>query len=127
MALGYTTFDDSKRSFEQTGLTGEVRRYTTTSMEFPCFIICSTPLKPVRMHSLETLKLMFPKSKMYDSEMAGQMIHIYFNQEDKTAKLGLIQPTQVKTFLRLFADNEVDGYLTKDQKLDGMYLYILAE
>ena len=70
---------------------------------------------------------MFPKSKMYDSEMAGQMIHIYFNQENKTAKLGLIQPTQVKTFLRLFADNEVDGYLTKDQKLEGMYLYILAE
>lgn len=127
MALGYTPYDDSKRSFEQEGLTGEVRRYTTTSMEFPCLIICSTAQKPVRRNNLEALRLMFPKSRMYNEDLANSMIHIYFNQGDKTAKLGLIQPSQVKTFLRLFADNDVDGYLTADKKLEGMYLYILSD
>ena len=127
MALGYAVYDDKNRSFEQKGLTGEVRRYTTTNMEFPCLIICSTPDKPVRMHSLEALKIMFPKSQMYDEEVANSMIHIYFNQGEKTAKLGLIQPNQVKTFLRLFADNNVDGYLSQEKKLEGMYLYILSE
>lgn len=127
MPLGYEVYDDSKRSFEQEGLTGEVRRYTTTSMEFPCFIICSTPAKPVRMYSLETLRMMFPKSKVYNEELANSMIHIYFNQGEQTAKLGLIQPNQVKTFLRLFSDNDVDCYLTAEQKLEGMYAYILSE
>lgn len=127
MPLGYDTFDESTRSFEQDGLTGDVRRYVTTNMEFPCFIICSTPDKPVRMFTLETLKLMFPKAKLYDEAVANSMIHVYFNQGDKTAKLGLIQPNQVKTFLRLFQDNEIDGYLSKDQKLEGKYLYILSD
>lgn len=127
MPLGYETYDDSQRSFDQDGLTGEVRRYVTTNMEFPCFIICSTQEKPVRMYSLETLKLMFPKAKLYDESVASSMISVYFNQGDKTAKLGLIQPNQVKTFLRLFKDNEVDCYMSRDQKLDGMYKYVLAE
>lgn len=127
MALGYAPYDDSKRSFEQEGLTGQVRRYTTTSMEFPCLIICSTPEKPVRRHSLDALRMMFPKSRMYDEDVANSMIHIYFNQGEQTAKLGLIQSNQVKTFLRLFANNDIDGYLEADKKLDGMYLYILSD
>lgn len=126
MALGYEVYD-SKRSFEQAGLTGEVKRYTTASMEFPCLIINSTPEKPVRRHSLETLKKMFPKSQLFDEDVANSMIHVYFSQSGKTARLGLIQPNQVKVFMRLFADNDVDGFLTEDKKLDGMYIYILSE
>lgn len=127
MALGYDVYDDSKRSFDQNGLTGEVKRYTTASMAFPCLIICSTPEKPVKLHNLETLRMMLPKSKLYDEDMAKSMINIYFNQGDKTAKLGVIQPKQVKTFLKLFKDNDVDGYLSSDKKLEGMYLYVLSE
>lgn len=126
MSLGYEAYKDD-RSFEQKGLTGEVRRYTTTNMEFPCLIICSTEEKPIRRHSLETLHMMFPKAQLYNEELAKSMIHIYFSQGDKVAKLGLIQPNQVKSFLRLFADNEVDGYLSQDNKLEGMYLYVLAD
>lgn len=127
MPLGFETYDDSKRSFDQDGLTGEVRRYVTTNMEFPCFIICSSQEKPVRMYSLETLRMMFPKAKVYDESTAQAMINVYFNQGDQTAKLGLIQPNQVKTFLRLFKDNDIDCYLTADKKLDGMYMYVLAD
>lgn len=127
MSLGYDVYSGEGRSFEQSGLTGEVRRYVTSSMEYPCLIICSTAEKPVRRHSLETLRMMFPKSELYDEEVAKSMIHVYFNQGDKTARLGIIQPNQVKTFMRLFADNEVDGFLSPDEKLDGMYIYILSE
>ena len=127
MPLGYDVYDDKQRSFDQNGLTGEVQRYTTTSMAYPCLIICSTPEKPVKMHSLETLRMMFPKSRLYDEEVANSMINVYFSQGGKTAKLGLIQPNQVKTFLRLFDNNIVEGWLTEAKKLDGMYLYILSE
>lgn len=127
MPLGYDVYDESQRSFEQSGLTGEVQRYTTTNMEYPCFIICSTPDKPVLMYSLNTLRMMFPKSKLYNAELADSMINVYFSQGGKTAKLGLIQPNQVKTFLKLFSDNQVDCYLSQGKKLEGMYMYILSE
>lgn len=127
MALGYDVYDNKERSFDQTGLTGEVRRYVTASMEYPCLIICSTPEKPVRRHRLETLRMMFPKSQLYDDEVANSMIHVYFNQGDKTARLGIIQPNQVKTFLRLFSDNDIDCFLTPDKKLEGMYIYTLSD
>lgn len=127
MALGYDVYDDSSRSFDQKGLTGDVKRYTTASMSFPCLIVLSTPEKPVKRHNLETLHMMLPKSKLYDEEAAKSMINVYFNQGGKTAKLGVIQPKQVKTVLQLFKDNDVDGYLSRDEKLEGMYLYVLSE
>lgn len=126
MALGYDVYEDD-RSFEQKGLTGQVRRYTTTNMNFPCFIICNSDEKPVKAHSINTLKKMFPSLKTYDESVANSLIHIYFNQADKTAKLGVIFPSQVKTFLRLFEYCDVDGYMNSDTKLDGMYRYVLAE
>ena len=70
---------------------------------------------------------MFPNTKVYDESIANSLIHIYYNQGSQTAKLGVIQPNQVKTFLKLFENCEVDGYLSSEEKLDGMYLYVLAE
>lgn len=125
MALGYDVYED-KREFEQKGLTGNVRRYTTTKMYFPCFILCSSNEKPVPLHSIETLRRMFPTSKIYDEVVANSLIHIYFNQGEKTAKLGCIQPNQVKTFLRLFDGCDIDCFLNKDKQLTGMYMYVLS-
>lgn len=125
MGLGYDVYEDD-RDFEQEGLTGNVRRYTTESMKFPCFVVCSTEEKPVKMPSILTLKRMLPTNNAYDETVSNNMIHIYFNQGDRTVVLGAIQPNQVKTFLRLFADNEVEGYLSDKERLEGMYLYVLA-
>lgn len=125
MALGYEVYED-KRDFEQKGLTGDVRRYTTTKMVFPCFILCHTEEKPVPLHSVETLKRMFPTSKVYDETIANSLIHIYFNQGETLVKLGCIQPNQVKTFLRLFENCEVDCFMEQDKKLEGMYMYVLS-
>lgn len=126
MALGYEVYED-KREFEQKGLTGDVRRYTTTKMSFPCFILCSSDCNTVPSHSIEVLHKMFPTSKIYDETLTDSMIYIYFNHEDTTVKMGAIQPGQVKTFLRLFEGCDIDCYLNADKKLEGMYMYVLAE
>lgn len=125
MALGYETYEDD-RDFKQEGLTGNVRRYTTTKMDFPCYILCSSDENPIKLHSIETLKQMFPNMKVYDETIANSLIQIYFNKDDKTVKLGAIQPSQVKTFLKLFDGCDIDGFLDKDTKLENMYLYVLA-
>lgn len=125
MSLGYEVYED-ERDFEQKGLTGNVRRYSTTKMIFPCFILCSEENNPVPLHSIETLRRMFSTSKIYDESIANSLIHIYFNQGNQTAKLGSIQPSQVKTFLRLFDGCNIDCYLNKDEQLTGMYMYVLS-
>lgn len=126
MSLGYETYEDN-RDFEQAGLTGEVRRYTTTKMEYPCYILCSTERNPIKLHSVATLKKMFPSLKVYDESVADSLIHVYFNQGSQTAKLGMIMPNQVKTFLKLFEGYCIEGYIDKDTPLKDMYLYVLAE
>jgi hypothetical protein len=125
MALGFDTYEDN-REFEKKGLTGDVRRYTTAKMEFPCFILCSSEEHPIQMHSIDALRRMFPTSKVYDETIANSLIHIYFNQGDRTAKLGCIQPGQVKTFLRLFDGCDLDCFLNSEKQLTGMYMYILS-
>jgi hypothetical protein len=126
LSLGYDVYNDD-RDFEQKGLTGSVRRYTTSSMQFPCYILINSEEKPIKSYSIETLRQMFPISKVYDESLANSLIHIYFNQGDKTVRIGAIQGSQVKTFLKLFENNDIDGYISENQKLEGMYLYVLSE
>ena len=126
MALGYSVYEDD-RDFEQRGLTGEVQRYTTAGMKFPCLILVNTTEKPLKMHSIDTLKRMFPNSKVYNEELNESLINIYVRQGDKTVSIGMIQSNQVKTFLKLFENNEVVGYIDADTELKDMYLYVLSE
>jgi hypothetical protein len=126
LSLGYDVYEDN-RDFEQKGLTGDVRRYTTSSMKFPCYVLVNSEEKPVKSYSIDTLRQMFPALKQYDETLTDSMIHIYFNQDDKTVRLGAILGSQVKTFLKLFENNDIDGYISKDEKLEGMYLYVLSD
>lgn len=121
MALGYDTFED-KREFESQ----KVTRYATTSMSFPCYVIHMTPEHPIKRYTLEMLQHMFLSS--VSTAEAGQdlSIHIYIVKDSMTAKVGQIQPEQVKSFLRLFESNEIDGYFTEDTLLTGDLLYALA-
>ena len=126
MVLGYEVYED-ERDFEQKGLTGNVSRYTLTKMSYPCYILCSSDEKPIQLHSIEVLKKMLPTSEIYDESIANSLISIYFNQGGRTAKVGCIQPSQVKTFLKLFEDCDVDCFLDKDTQLKGMYMYVLSD
>lgn len=126
MALGYETYEDD-RDFEQDGLTGEVKRYAIESMNFPCYIINCDDEHTVEAFKIKVLRNMFSAVKAYNEEEAKLAISLYFHQGDKTAKLGQIYPKQVKSFLKLFESNFIEGFLSADKKLEGDYLYILAE
>lgn len=121
MALGYDTFED-EREFESQ----KVTRYATTNMSFPCYVIHMTPERPIKRYTLEMLQRMFQSS--VSTAEAGQdlSIHIYIVKDSTTAKVGQIQPEQVKSFLRLFEDNEIEGFYTEDTLLIGDLLYALA-
>lgn len=125
MALGYEVYEDN-RNFEQDGLTGDVKRYVTEKMEFPCYIIVATPDNIVENYKISVLTRMFANIKTYNEDDANSSISLYFNQGDKTVKLGKIFPKQVKSFLKLFEGNIVDGFYDKDTKLTDDYLYVLS-
>ena len=127
MSLGYDVYDSSNRSFEQEGLTGEVRRYTTEKMNFPCYIVLASEEKPVEQYKISVLKKMAITTQVYDEDIAKSMIYIYFNYGNRTVKLASIQAKQVKAFLKLFEANDIDGYFDKDTLLKGDHLYVLAD
>lgn len=127
MALGYDTFEDD-RDFEQKGLTGKVSRYTTEKMSFPCYIIDADSGQKVEAYKIKVLKNMtanIGSSKNIDIE--DDMINLYFSQGGQMARLGKICPKQVKSFLKLFEGNKIDGFFDKDTPLNDDYLYVLAE
>ena len=126
MSLGYDVYEDN-REFEQKGLTGEVKRYTTGKLDYPCYIIYSEDDNQVEMYKIQVLRQMFSTSKTYVESDAKSMINLYFSQGSKMAKLGIIQPKQVKSFLKLFESNIVEGYYDADTVLKDDYLYVLAE
>lgn len=125
MALGYETYDDN-RDFEQEGLTGNVRRYVTESMTFPCFILVAEEDKQVEIVKIKVLKQMAEVVETYNEEEANSLISVYFSSGDKTAYLGKIQPRQVKSFISLFSTNTVVAYYDKETLLEGDMRYVLA-
>lgn len=126
MALGYETYEDN-RDFEQKGLTGNVARYSTENMSFPCYIICATSDNKVDMYKIQVLKKMFINSSNFDEEVMLSAINVYYNQDNQTIRLGKIFPKQVKSFLKLFEGNIIEGYYDKDNKLEEEYLYVLSD
>lgn len=123
MSLGYETYEDN-RDFQQNGITGDVKRYTTESMEYPCFIVKLG--NTTSRYKINVLKQMFSASRNYDEELVNSSINIYFNSEERLIHFGRIFPAQVKSFLKLFESEEITGFLNKDKVLKDKYLYILA-
>lgn len=126
MSLGYDVYEDN-RDFEQKGITGNVSRYTTTNMEYPCLIVCATEEKPVEMYKIEVLRKMFASVAVFDEEQSKLKITIYYSQDERLVRLGVIQPKQVKSILKLFESNVVEGFYDSDTLLRDDYLYVLSE
>ena len=123
--LGYDVYED-KRSFEKEGLTGNVKKYTTEKMSFPCFVIVSDEEHKVPLFKIKTIKQMSSTVDIYNEEEAKMAMDIYFTDNVKVVSICKIYPRQVKSFLKLFNDNKIDGYYDKDTKLEGDMLYILS-
>lgn len=124
MSLGFETYEDN-RNFEKSGLTGVVKRYTTESIEYPCFII--TLSDSIAKYKLDVLRRMFAMSGSFNENLTNLSIGIYFDSGDNLIKFGKIYPAQVKSFLKLFETEKIIGFYSKDKVLENEYLYVLAE
>lgn len=122
MQLGYDVYEDN-REFES----ARVQRYSMTDMMFPCYIVCVSDEKPLKKYTLDILSKMFVRTESYDESVLNSTIHLYFSQGNKTVKFGLIQSSQAKTFLKLFENNDIEGFYDENTALSGDMLYVLAE
>lgn len=122
----YEVYED-KRSFEQEGLTGTVKRYITEKMEFPCFVLASDENHKVESYKILTLKTMCSLSNKLDKNNTETGINLYYSEGEKTVRFGRIMSKQVKPFLQLFNENQVLCFLNKDTELVDQYMYILAD
>ena len=125
MSLGYNVYEDD-RNFNQDGLTGQVNKYATENMSFPCYIIVADDEHKVQMYRIVILKQMSSTVQIYDEEESKLAINIYFYQDGKTVSICKIFPKQVKSFLKLFDECKVIGFMDKDTELNNDLLYVLS-
>ena len=123
MALGFETYEDD-RDFKQAGITGEVTKYPTSKIQYPCYMITSAMPK----YKAEVLQTMVKSINVenYDADFLATRVYIYIALQNKIYKIGQIYAKQVKSFISLCEGEQLIGYLDADTKLDGMYLYTLA-
>ena len=129
MSLGYEIQEDN-RDFEQKGLTGQVSRFSSQDMIYPCYIIRSTDENPVPEYKAEALKGMLNTIKSNSEGQfdinAIQNIMIYMDFQGSRFGLGNIVASQVKSFLSSFEGNDIIGYFDENTELSGQNLYVLA-
>lgn len=123
--LGYEVYEDT-RSFEKVGFSGVVKRYTTESMRFPCYIVDADKTE-IEEYRLKIITNMFKTSSAVDVAEDDSTVSIYVKMQDKTVRLGQINSTQVKAFLKLFETKFVVGYYDENTELLDDYLYVLAQ
>lgn len=126
MALGFDTHVDD-RNFEKEGITGEVTRFAKEEISYPSLTIVGTDDNKVQIHKFKVLPNMFASNDDFNTTCTTLSVNIYYKEGDRTIRLGKILPRQVKTFLRLFDDNVVEGMLDENTPLVGDYLYVLCE
>lgn len=119
--LGYDVVEEN-RSFEAEGLTGNVSRYTQSSLNYPCYIVQS----PFELYKVNVLRSMYTTGSSESSDEDDLGISIYFEQNQKMAGFGKIYPRQVNAFLKLFERNNILGFYNEETPLKGDYLYVLG-
>lgn len=124
MSLGYDINVDN-RTFEQEGITGNVKRFPVEKMMFPNLILINSKDNRIAQHRVKVLPQMFMSTSCEGD--TTNPIGVYFKEEERVLYLGKIFPRQVRSFLRLFAGNDIVGFVDKDTKLVDDYLYVLME
>lgn len=115
--IGYD-IEEYDRNYDKQGITGEVTRYSTGSMQYPCYIVHA----PFERYKVTVLKTMFNQS----GELEEGTIGLYFSNGGNLIEMGKLLPRQVNAFLKLFSDNKVECFYDKDKELKGDLLYTLG-
>lgn len=122
MSLGFDVFE-SDNDYEKEGLTGQVSRYSSVEMNYPCYIVS---MQDIQMCKLLALKGLVATPELLARQEIDTAINIYFQQGEQIAYFGKILPTQVKAFINVFEQDNIKGFISKDKEISGMYLYVLA-
>ena len=123
--LGYEVKEEN-RDFEVDGLTGNVRRYVSEDITYPCFIIELGSDSTISEAQASVLKKMTEASDSYDVESEMKPIQVYISEGEKLISFTKVFPLQVRAFLSLTSNAKVIGYVDKDTMLEGNMLYVLA-
>lgn len=128
MSVGFDVHED-KRTFEQEGITGSISRFAKVDVKYPYFMLVNSSDKKIPLYRIKTLPALLVNSKTREIsvEEDKKSIEVYFRDEDKIVRLGKILPHQVKSFLGLFSEYDVECMLTENQKLTGDMMYILSD
>lgn len=118
MELGYE-IDENQQTFEKPGFTGEVTRYSESSLEYPCIIVQAGFEK----YKLDVLKTMLQRKA--EVPEGTPVTYLYFEHAGNMASVGHLTQEQVKAVLDLFHDNGIRGYFDANTALDGDMVYVL--
>ena len=123
--LGYEVSEEN-RDFEVDGLTGNVRRYITEGVSYPCFIIELNESSSISKAQVSVLRKMTEASDNYDVNSEIKPIQVYISEGDKLISFTKVLPLQGRALLSLTSNAKVLGYVDKDTRLEGDMLYVLA-
>ena len=122
MSLGFDVFE-SDNDYEKEGLTGQVSRYSSVEMNYPCYIVS---MQDMPMCKLLAFKGLVAAPEVLARQEVDTSINVYFKQGEQYAYFGKILPAQVKAFINVFGQDNITGFLSKEKEIKDMYLYILA-
>lgn len=123
--LGYEVSEEN-RDFDVDGLTGDVRRYITEGISYPCFIIELNENSSISKAQVSVLRKMTEASDSYDISSEIKPIQVYISEGEKLISFTKVLPLQVRALLSLTSNAKVLGYIDKDTILEGDMLYVLA-
>lgn len=115
----YGVGEDEGRSAEVKGITGEVSSFTYTNLQFPCILFKEGT--PIPKHKLKIVSNMVKSGNMGEKDTS-----LYFIQNGDVFKIGSLSGNQIMGFLDLMGLDCLEGYLGKENKLEGGLLYSLC-
>lgn len=118
--------EEKKRNYDVEGISGTVTKYATREFEYPCVKIILNAEKPPAQCNIMLLKNMMIKPKR-ELNLSSRTITVYIGTDSSTKKVGRIYPIQLSSILDIFDDQTVVGFMSPEKKLEGSYVYAMAE
>lgn len=116
-SVGYEVYED-KRTFEKD-------KDCLDGLSYPCMIVELGTEITVPKSRMLTLKGMMDSANV-SIGVCAEPVNLYF-RTDKLMLVGKLQARQIKSFLKLFNEVPIKGFLSKDVELVGDKLYILSD